>query len=156
MIVVSDTSPLNYLVLIEQEDLLRKLFGRVIIPQAVFDELHATGASAKVRYWSQNLPAWVEIKQTDVIPDAALDILHAGEREAILLAQELSADLLLVDDKQARLAAINLGIAITGTLGILDRAAQEGLIDLKAVIEELRKTNFHIAEDLIRKLLENK
>ena len=155
MIVVSDTSPLNYLILIGQEDLLRKLFGRVIIPQAVFDELRATGASAKVRYWSQNPPVWVEIKETDLIPDTALDVLHAGEREAITLAQELSADLLLVDDKQARLAAINLGIAITGTLGVLDRAAREGLIDLKAVIEELRKTNFHIAEDLIQKLLES-
>jgi len=138
MIVVSDTSPLNYLILIGQEDLLRKLFGRVIIPQAVFDELHATGASAKVRLWSQNPPAWVEIKQTDLIPDAALDVLHAGEREAITLAQELSADLLLADDKQARLAATNLGIAITGTLGVLDRAAREDLIDLKAVIKVLK------------------
>jgi len=92
MIVVSDTSPLNYLVLIEQEDILRKLFGRVVIPQTVFDELRATGASAKVRDWASSLPAWIEVKQTNLIADASLDVLDAGEREAILLAQELSAD----------------------------------------------------------------
>ncbi len=81
--------------------------------------------------------------------------MDAGEREAILRARELVADLLLVDDRQARQAAVNLGIAITGTIGILDKAAQTGLIDLRTVIEKLRKTNFHIAEDLIQRLLEN-
>lgn len=64
MIVVSDTSPLNYLILIGAEDLLPKLFGRVIIPQAVFDELNAAGAAAPVRDWTRNLPVWIEVKQT--------------------------------------------------------------------------------------------
>ena len=155
MIVVSDTSPLNYLILIKQEDLLPKLFGRVIIPQVVFDELSATGASAQVRDWARNLPVWIEVKQTGLTANNSLDILDAGEREAILLAQELSADLLLVDDKQARQAAVNLGIEITGILGVLDRAAREGLINLKTAIENLQKTNFHIADDLIQKLLED-
>ncbi len=109
-----------------------------------------------MRKWSQNLPAWIEVKQTRLTTTlAALDILDAGEREAILLAQELSADLLLVDDKQARQASVNFGIAITGTLGILDRAAREGLIDLQAVIEKLQETSFHVADDLIQKLLDN-
>lgn len=156
MIVVSDTSPLNYLVLIAQENLLLELFGRVIIPQAVLNELQSKDAPPQVREWSSNLPAWIEVKKTSLTTaNAALDILDAGEREAILLAQELSADLLLVDDKQARQAAINLGIAITGTLGIMDRAAREDLIDLKTVIDKLQKTSFHIADDLIQKLLDN-
>ena len=64
-----------------------------------------------------------------------------------MLAEELSADLLLVDDKQARKAAIKFGIAITGILGILDRAQQEDLIDLEPTLEKLQKTNFHIADD---------
>ena len=131
MIVVSDTSPLNYLILIGEEELLPKLFGHVIIPNAVFDELQAAGASAKVREWANDLPEWIEIKQTALSADKSLDILDAGEIEAILLAQELSADLLLIDDKLARQAAINLGLAITGTLGILDKASNSGLIDLK-------------------------
>ncbi len=153
MIVISDTSPLNYLILIGEENLLRALFGRVIIPQAVFDELSAKGASGQVRDWARNLPEWIEVKQTALTADAALDILDAGEREAILLAQELSADLLLVDDKQARQAAANLGIAITGILGVLDRAARRDLVNLKAAFDNLQKTNFHIADDLIQKLL---
>ncbi len=84
--------------------------------------------------------------------DASLDVLDAGEREAILLAQELSADLLLVDDKQARQAALDLHLSITGTIGVLDQAARRNLIDLRNVIDELQKTNFHISEDLIREL----
>lgn len=79
--------------------------------------------------------------------------MDAGEREAILLAQELVADLLLVDDKQARQAAADFGIAITGTLGILDKAAREGLIDLETAIKKMQKTNFRIADDLVRKLI---
>jgi len=135
---------------------LRKLFGRVVIPQTVFDELSATGASAKVRDWAANLPDWIEVKQTNLIADASLDVLDAGEREAILLAQELSADLLLVDDKQARQAALDLHLSITGTIGVLDHAARRNLIDLRNVIDELQKTNFHISEDLIRELLKAK
>jgi predicted nucleic acid-binding protein len=150
MIVVADTSPLNYLLLIAQENLLPELFGRVVIPQAVLNELQGEDAPPQVRQWSSNLPAWIEVKKTSLTTaNTALDILDAGEREAILLAQELSADLLLVDDKQARQAAINLGIAVTGTLGILDRAAREDLIDLKTVIDKPQKTSFHIAYDLI-------
>jgi len=156
MIVVSDTTPLNYLVLIERENVLRELFGRVIIPQTVFDELNATGASAKVRDWANNLPDWIEVRQTNLLADTSLEALDAGEREAILLAQELSADLLLVDDKQARQAALDLHLSITGTIGVLDQAARRSLIDLRTTIDELQKTNFHISEDLIRELLKAK
>ncbi len=155
MIIISDTSPLNYLILIGQENLLFELFGRVIIPQAVFDELQSEGASDQIRDWAKNLPEWIEIKQTGLTGDSSLDILDAGEREAILLAQELSADLLLVDDKQARQAALNFSLAITGTLGILDRAAREKLIDLKTVIKKLQKTSFRISDDLVQKILDD-
>lgn len=153
MIVVADTSPLNYLILIGEEKLLPKLFGRVVIPRVVFDELQAAGASVEVREWANNLPEWIEIKQAKLTAGSALDILDAGEREAILLAQELAADLLLVDDRQARRAAADFGIAITGTLGILDKAAREGLIDLETAIKRMQKTNFRIADDLIQKLI---
>jgi predicted nucleic acid-binding protein len=154
MIVISDTSPLNYLILIGEEELLPKLFGRVIIPNAVFDELQAADAPPEVFRWANNIPEWLEIKQTDLTADTSLDILDPGEKEAILLAQELIADLLLVDDRQARQAALDRGINITGTVGILDRAAKAGLVDLKSAIEALQKTNFRIADDVVRKLIE--
>lgn len=86
MIIVSDTSPLNYLVLIGEENILPKLFGQIIIPITVFDELQAVGASEKVSHWTKNLPEWVEIRQTNLTADESLDFLDAGEREAILLA----------------------------------------------------------------------
>jgi len=155
MIVVSDTSPLNYLILIRKETLLRKLFGRILIPNVVFEELRGDGAPQFVLEWTRSIPDWVEIKETHLVAPPSLDILDPGEREAILLAQEFSADLLLLDDRQARLAAADLGIAITGTLGILDRAAKLGLIDLRSVISELQKTNFYIAKEMIEKLLED-
>jgi predicted nucleic acid-binding protein len=156
MIVISDTSPLNYLILIGEENLLAKLFGRVIIPTAVFDELQNAGASAEVRDFANNLPEWIEVKQTSLAAGSSLDILDAGEREAILLAQELSAVLILVDDKQARQAAIDFGINITGTIGILDKAARENLLDLKTAIKKLRKTSFRIADEVVQKLIEEK
>ena len=152
MIVVSDTSPLNYLVLIGQDELLHKLFGNVIIPQVVFDELQGKGAPSQILEWAQDLPPWVEIQQTHLTANPLLDILDKGEREAILLAQELSADLVLLDDKQARIIALELGITITGTVGILDKAARLGLINLETVFQELQRTNFYIAKDLIEKL----
>lgn len=152
MIVVSDTSPLNYLVLIGQEELLQKLFGNVTIPQVVFDELQGKGAPIPILEWIENLPSWIEIQQTQLIAVPSLDVLDRGEREAILLAQELSADLLLVDDRQARIIAVDLGIPITGTVGILDKAARLGLIDLREVLKDLQETNFYIAKGLIEKL----
>lgn len=153
MIVVSDTSPLNYLVLIGQEELLPKLFGRVIIPQIVFDELKGYGAPTMILEWIENLPAWVEIQQTNLIAAPSLDILDKGERDAILLAQELSADLVLLDDRQARNAALDLGLTITGTVGVLDKASRAGLIDLRLVLKNLQNTNFYVANELIDKLL---
>ncbi|MGI8669006.1 MAG: DUF3368 domain-containing protein [Aridibacter sp.] len=154
MIVIADTSPLNYLVLIGQENLLPKFFGQVIIPQAVFDELNDAGASVEVRNWLREIPNWIEIKQIGLASNASLDIWDTGEREAILLAQELSADLLLVDDKQARQAAVDFGIAITGILGILDRAAQKDLLDLSETLDKLQKTSFRASEKLISNLIQ--
>ncbi len=154
MIVIADTSPLNYLILIGEENLLPKLFGRVIIPNAVFDELQNAGASAEVQDFANNLPEWIEVRKTALTAAPSLDHLDAGERDAILLAQELSADLLLVDDKQARQTAFDLGINITGTVGILDRAARENMIDLKTVIKKLQKTSFRIADDVVQKIIE--
>lgn len=155
MITVSDTSPLNYLILIGEDAILSKLFGSVVIPPAVLDELRDPGASTVVHKWSQNLPDWVKIRQSSLMTTAALDLIDKGEREAILLAQELSADLLLVDDKKARQAAVNLGIVITGTVGVLDKAARTGLIDVKIVIAKLRETNFFVSDDVLQILLNN-
>ena len=89
--VVADTSPLNYLVLIHQINLLPDLYGRVLIPESVFEELSATQTPQLVRNWATNLPEWIEISPAPSIDDAGLTRLHLGERDAISLALRVSA-----------------------------------------------------------------
>jgi predicted nucleic acid-binding protein len=93
MIVVADASPLNYLIQIESDRLLHALFGKVLIPTAVIDELRNPMAPPMVSSWVSRLPSWIEIRTAATPPDASLGILDLGEREAILLAQETHADL---------------------------------------------------------------
>lgn len=100
MIVVSDTSRLNYLILIGQAQLLEKLYGRVLIPQAVWSELQSGGAPQAVQEWMVNLPGWVEISEVPD-PDSTLR-LDPGEQEAITLAQRLKADPVLLDERRGR------------------------------------------------------
>ena len=154
MIVISDTTPLNYLVLIEQQELLARLFERVIIPQAVWTELQAGGTPESVRAWLAHQPDWLEIRQANFPADAALAMLDKGEQEAILLAQELHADLLLIDDKDGRLEAARRNIVVVGTLGVLDKAAERGLLDLPDILARLRQTSFRVAPVLLDWLLE--
>lgn len=135
MIVVSDTSPLNYLILIGQAELLEKLYERVLIPQAVWSELQSGGAPVPVQAWMANLPGWVEIiKVPDPDPTLKLD---PGEQEAITLAQRLKADLVLLDERRGREMARLRGLAVIGTLGVLEAAAEQGVLDLPEAIEQL-------------------
>lgn len=121
MIVVSDTSPLNYLILVGEEQLLEKLYGRVMIPRAVWQELQAEGAPAPVQEWRANLPAWIEICEVnDPDPTLALDL---GEQEAITLAERIKADLILLDERNGRETAKARGLLVIGTLGVLEVAA---------------------------------
>src|SRR5437870_12404747 len=114
MIVVSDTTPINYLILIDHVHLLHELSGRVALPQAVYDELQRESTPDKVRHWIFNRPEWLEVHLVHT-PDSTLK-LGLGEREAITLAQELQADLILLDDGNARRAAQARGLRVTGTL----------------------------------------
>ena len=154
MIVISNTTPLNYLVLIGQQDLLPQLFERVIIPRAVWVELQAEGTPESVSTWLANQPAWLEVRQANLPVDATLSMLDQGEQEAILLAQELEADLLLIDDKDGRLEATRRNIAIVGTLGVLDKAADKNLLDLPETLARLQQASFRASAELIRSLLE--
>ena len=84
----------------------------------------------------------------------ALAYLGQGEREAIILALDLHADLLLIDDREGVEEARGLGLTVTGTLGVLERAAERGLIDLPAAVGRLQATNFRAAPHVIRAVLE--
>ena len=97
MMVVADTIPLIHLILIERDTLLKALYGRVIVPQAVAAELQAPAVPAKVKAWISNPPDWLEINKT-VFRDECLAHLDGGQCGAILLAQRLEGSVLLVDD----------------------------------------------------------
>ena len=150
---VADTGPLNYLVLIGQIDLVPQLFGGLSIPTVVRDELDDPMAPAAVRQWIAAPPGWLSIMPAPAGADPALASLDDGERAAITLAAEIKADLLLMDDRAGVAAARAQGIEVTGTLGVLDRAAQRGLVELPAALAALRATNFHMRQELVDALL---
>jgi predicted nucleic acid-binding protein len=134
MIVVADTSPINYLVLIQEIDILPKMYGSVVVPQTVRDELVRLSAPQLVRSWVDHLPVWLEVRSPLALPDLSLAKLDAGERDAITLATELQADQLIVDDREGRREAERRGIPAIGTLGVLREAATLKLLDIELLL----------------------
>jgi predicted nucleic acid-binding protein len=127
-VVVSDTSPLHYLILCGAEAALPRLFSQVVIPPTVFRELQQPNTPATVRQWASSLPTWATV-QTPKTLNLSLDV-DAGELEAICLAQEIKAAAVLMDDRAGRSAAVQCGLAVIGTVGLLEQAAARGLLDL--------------------------
>lgn len=153
MIVVADTSPINYLLLIGHIDLLPRLYGRVVIPTSVATELSDADAPVVVKSWIENKPVWIEISETTA-QSHSLDFLDQGERDGITLAQSLRADVILLDDLEARREAEIRKLYVTGTLGVLRDSAVNGWIDFREAVEKLRATNFRASSSLIHHLLE--
>jgi predicted nucleic acid-binding protein len=151
-IVVSDTSPLHYLVLCGAQSVLPALFQQVVIPPMVFRELQQPNTPPAVREWANALPPWVVV-QTPKSINLVLDV-DAGELEAICLAQEIKAAAVLMDDRAGRSAAIHCGLAVIGTIGLLEQAAARGLLDLPQVMDRLRQTNARLNPDLVHAALE--
>jgi predicted nucleic acid-binding protein len=152
VIVVSDTSPINYLILIGRVDLLPSLYGTVAIPEAVHRELKRGVSPERVRSWALNLPEWVQVHQ--VLEGEVDTDLDVGEAEAIALAHALRADLLLIDDRKGRLIATEQELEVTGVLGVLLDAAERGLLDLPVAVNDLLKTTFRAKPQLLQTLLE--
>ena len=133
--VIANTTPLIALANIDRLELLRELYGSIIIPQAVMDEIIREPAKQRVRR-----ATWIKVEP---IQDASQkDIfrarLHAGEVEVMILAREQKADLVIIDDDAAKKTAIFLGLNVTGTLGVLLKAKREGYLEkVEPVINEL-------------------
>lgn len=155
MIVIADTSPINYLIWIGEVEVLPALYSRIIVPPTVGEELKREGAPALVREWIARPPAWLETASPTATPDSELmkASIHSGEREAILLAVELKADELIMDDLRGRREAERRHLRVTGTIGVLRAAARIGAVDLKMALDRLRQTNFHLSEKLYEQLI---
>jgi len=155
-VVVADTSPINYLVLVGYIDSLPSLFDKVTLPTVVKDELSHLKAPVVVRNWIADPPAWVEVRKTASAPvrDASLEKLDAGEEDAIALAIEIHADLLLMDDEEGVKAARGKGLEVIGTLGVLSRAAQRRLLDLSDAFDRIKLTNFRYRQEIMDQFLD--
>lgn len=154
MIVVADTTPVHYLVLLGHADVLHTLYGGVIIPESVFDELQAPATPKAVKEWVANRPDWLEVRRAPVPQDLALTALDPGECEAIALAEALSADALIIDDRAARREAERRRLRVIGTLRVLDDAAAASLVDLPKALQRLQAAGFYLDATLVRFLLD--
>jgi predicted nucleic acid-binding protein len=140
--VVADTGPINYLVIIGHIHVLSTMFGRVSIPEVVRAELGHSRSPDVVQRWIASHPPWLVVQPDPRSPIVQLPFLDDGEREALLLARSLNADLVLMDDRAGVAVAVSLGLAVIGTVGLLDLAARRGLIDLPEAFGRLRATSF--------------
>ncbi len=147
MIVIADTSPLIVLVNIDHIDVLPALFHRILITPAIFSELTNAARPIAVRSCFSTPPAWLTTQRP--IHNRPIAKLHPGETEALNLALELSADFLLIDERLAYREAIARKINAIGTVRVLERAAEENLIDLATAFERLKKTDFWIPHTLL-------
>ena len=127
-LIVADTGPLHYLVLIGHSELLPRLFEHISIPSAVRDELAHSEAPLAVRQWISSPPTWLDVVNVLETAAAEHESLDAGERAALALAATLQAELVLMDDRSGVAAARRRGFAVTGTIGVLDLAAHRGFI----------------------------
>jgi predicted nucleic acid-binding protein len=152
--IVADTTPLNYLVLIQAAEILPNLYRKVLIPPAVKAELAHANTPHIVRSWISQAPSWLEVVNLKQPVDSALSHLDAGEREAISLASELQASLLLMDERDGVAMARHRGLTVIGTLAALDLAAVRGLIDLLTMFDRLRATTFRSPLRLMVSMLE--
>lgn len=156
MIIVSNTSPITNLAAIDQLNLLHQIYDRIIIPQAVYDELTQVGYPVPGSLEVQTLP-WIQTQQVQD-PAPVLQFqqdVDPGESEAIALALELNADQLLIDDAAGRALAEQQGLNVTGLLGVLLVAKQRSLISsVTPLLNDLMtQAGFRVSSALYERVL---
>lgn len=157
MTVVSNTTPLIGLASIQRFDLLQQLFGEVYIPQAVYDEAVIKGREEGGAKREVSTATWIKVVgvKDRLAVEVLLDEMDLGEAEAIVLAREIGADWVLMDEKKGRRKLSQMSINKIGTLGILLKAKQVGLLPaIRPEIEKLRQQGFSISQDVIDAVLQ--
>ena len=153
MPVVSNTSPVLNLAIVDHLSLMFEQFGEILIPEGVLEELRVEeGLPGFQSILEAIKKGWLRVKEAD--DRIFVKVLHAdldnGEAEAIALALQVKADWIILDEREGRRVAKSVGLNVIGVLGILLRAQREGkLPSLQKTMEELRKkAGFHIASEL--------
>lgn len=135
-------------------EILQKLYGRILVPKAVYQEVTAKDdAAGKILL---NGADWLRIEEVQNKSDARIfsSRLHAGEVEVMLLAREQKADLLIIDDNAAKSTAKYLGMKVTGSLGVLLRAKQMGIIpDINDAMDQIILNGFYVSEELRKHII---
>ena len=128
-------------------------FGQILIPPGVAEELSDVAAPAQVREWIQHPPAWLNVHPLQSLPDPELmTTLDRGEREAIQLAIEQRADILIMEEWKGRVLVQRRGLPLTGALGVLGSAYQQSLIDHPLeILADIRQQGFRISDALAAK-----
>ena len=149
--VIANTTPLIALANIDRLELLHELYGTIIVPQAVIDEMIREPARQRVRD-----AVWIKVEeiQDPSQKDFFRARLHAGEVEVMILAREQKADLVIMDDNAAKKTAKFLGLHVTGTLGILLKAKREGYLEkVEPIMNELILDGLFISDTVKRYVL---
>ena len=156
MMIVSNTTPLIGLASIGQFDLLRQLFDEIYIAQAVYDEAVVAGREAGGAKREVSAATWIkriEVKDRLAV-EVLLDEIDLGEAETIVLARELGADWVLMDEKRGRRKLTEMGLPKIGTVGILLKAKQVGLLmAIRPELEQLHQLGFSISQTVIDAVL---
>ncbi len=143
--VVVNSTPLIVLCGINRLDILQKLYHKIIIPAAVYQEVTAKKDSACMQL--KTAGSWIQVEQVrDYVEKKMYKAkLHDGEVEVMILAQELNADLVIIDDDAAKKTAKYLGLTVTGTLGVLLKAKKQKIIEsIYPLLTEMKKNGFYI------------
>ena len=159
MLVVSNTSPILNLAIVDRLILLEQQFGEILIPGAVLDELKINEKRPGSQAIREAISVgWIQLREVSNQPLTQLlkQTLDNGEAEAIALAVELKADWTLLDEREGRKVAKSLGLKVTGILGVLLRAKQADIKSLQPVIDDLiSKAGFRIAPELLLQILKH-
>lgn len=155
MIVICDTSPITNLIQIGYLELLNKLYGKVLIPEGVYYELSEYEYHGRILEEKDWIVVRKVIDRKEV--ETLLDYLDLGECEAIVLAKESSADLLIMDERKGRNIAKEQGLEIIGLLGVLVKGRRRGYFEkLKPILDELiDEVGFRVSRNLYQKILES-
>jgi predicted nucleic acid-binding protein len=150
MIAVSNTTPLRYLIAIEQEHLFPGVFEKIFVPSVVHEELTRIETPERVRRLVLSLPGWYEVREVRGAPTMPFPAtLHRGEWQAILLAEDLKSDFVLIDERVGRTVALRRNLPVSGTLGVLERADVLGLVhDFPGLLTRLKTSGFFISSTL--------
>ena len=149
--VVVNTTPLIALSHVGQLDILKKLYGGIIIPKAVYRELSVKTESTCKKAVDRSLE-WIRVEniKNQMAKTMYKTQLHDGEVEVMILSKEIAADVVIIDDSNAKKHAKYLGLPVTGTLGVLIKAKREGLInELKPILYQMTENGIYISQSLI-------